>query len=297
MQGGLDIGKSLVVHGLVVTVAWFGLPQLGRDLAVDQPVLTVDIVDTVPETNLDEGIDAILDAAEEADAAEDEPPPPPPPPPPSDSRAEPVPAPEAVPAPDNPQRKPEAEDQQLAKVSAPPRRPSRRSPLTSKQREQQAQLTSKLQDLTHRSERQRRRERDDEEDKQKDAEKDEAREKLDQLVGQALNTPSRRSGELGVSDIDRLRSHIATCWNPPPGAAQADHLNVDIIMRFDANGNVLSIEFKDRARYNRDQSYKSAAQAAGRALFECSPLPLPKEWLETNNSLEFGFDPSFITRR
>ena len=314
---GAAIGQSLTVHIVVVTIAWFGLPHLSRDLVVDQPVLTVDIVNVTPETNLEEGIDANPDPVEESPAEEspsDEPPPPPPPPPsapPAEAaEAEPVPATEA--APDNPPEKPDVKPVQTAKVAAPPRPPREQSPDYKKRQEQQALLTSKLQDLTRRKQEQTRRQEEDDDKKkaeekltelveeqrkqQQQAEKDETKEKLDQLVGQALNTPKRTSATLGISDIDRLRSHLAKCWSPPPGAARANTLVVDIIVSLDAKAVVQSVRIKDESRFKREEAYRAAANAARRAVFACSPLPLPLESHEEWKELEIAFDPRFITR-
>ena len=317
MYRGIDIGQSLAVHTLVVAVVWFGVPHLSRDLAVDQPVLTVDVVDIVPETNLDEGIDALLTQPldtpppEEA-APEDAPPPPPPPPEPptpkSEAEAEPVPSPDA--APESPPTKPEVKPAEAARVAAPPKRPQHQSPATKRQK-QRAVLTSKLQDLTRRTDEQRRREQEDDkktkaqekleqlvaekQEQDRQEEKEDAKEELDELVGQALNTPRRDSGALGVSEIDKLRNHLAACWSPPPGAAGADALIVDIIVRFDAKGVVKNVEIEDKARFRRDETFRAAANAARRAVFDCSPLPLTAQ--EDTNALVFGFNPRFITRR
>ena len=317
MHRGIDIGQSLAVHTIVVAVVWFGLPHLSRDIAIDQPVLTVDVVDTVPETNLDEGIDALLtqplDTPPPEEAAPDEPPPPPPPPEPPtpETKAEPVPVPSPEAAPESPPAKPEVKPVESARVAAPPRRPKDKSPATKRQK-QQSVLTSKLQDLTRRTNEQRRRQQEEDEEKKKarekleqllaekqeqerQEEKDEAEEKLDELVGQALNAPSRNDGNLGVSVIDRLRNHLAGCWRPPPGAAGADALIVDIIVRYDAKGVVKNVEIEDKARFGRDETFRAAANAARRAVFDCSPLPLDAE--EDTNALVFGFNPRFITRR
>ena len=314
---GAAIGQSLTVHVVVVAVAWFGLPHLTRDLSFDQPVLTVDIVEVTPETNLEEGIDANPDPVEES-PPEEAPPPDTPPPPPSPT-APPAPAAEAEPVPtpelaaDSPPEKPDVKPVKATKVAAPPRPPREKSPDYKKRQQQQAVLTSKLQDLTRRTEEQRRRQEEEDDEKKKaqeklaelvdeqrkqqdQAEKDEAKEKLDELVGQALNTPRRTSATLGISDIDRLRSHLATCWSPPPGAARANTLIVDIIVRLDAQAVVQSVRIKDESRFKREEAYRAAANAARRAVFACSPLPLPLESYEEWKELEIAFDPRFITR-
>ena len=174
-------------------------------------------------------------------------------------------------------------------------------------------LTSKLQDLTRRKQEQSTNQEEDDDKKkaqeklaklveeqrnqQQQAEKDETKEKLEQLVGQALNTPKRTDAALGVSDADRLRDHIAGCWNPPSGAAGADSLTVGIIIKTDSDANVQIADVEDKSRWRRDKTFKAAAQAAVRAVVDCSPLPLPKDDSGEGRSFIFVFNPGFITRR
>ncbi|MCE2517704.1 MAG: hypothetical protein J4F41_07715 [Alphaproteobacteria bacterium] len=177
-------------------------------------------------------------------------------------------------------------------------------------------MTSKLQDLTERKKQQRRAEQEKEKKKQEakaklnkllekqakkkqdtaDADRQEAEEKIEDLIGQALNTPRKTSGALGATVIDQLRNHLAICWSPPPGAAGADSLIVDIIVRLNNRAEVQDVEIVDKARMNRDSTFKAAARAARRAVVDCSPLPLPLDNHDTWKELQFEFDPRFITR-
>ena len=324
------VAKSLIFHVLVVAGFVVTMPLLSRDIAPEQPILTVEIVNTVPETNLDEGVEGKSEPKPQPKpVAEDKaPPPPPPPPPPPAPQPEPEPQPsvaeevaEAVPVP-VPEPKPEKAPKPKAKktppkpVAAPPKRPIQKSPEYKKRQEQQAQLTSKLKDLTERQ-KTLRKQKEEEDRKKKEAEakltklleqqqkkKDEAdqaerqetEEKMADLIGQALNTPRKKSGKLGISDRDRLRSHLAVCWTPPPGAAGADTLIVDIIVRLDKRAEVKDVEIEDKTRVQSDATFKAAARAAQRAIFDCSPLPLPLDQYEVWKELQFAFDPRFITR-
>ena len=323
------VAKSLIFHVLVVAGFVVTMPFLSRDIAPEQPILTVEIVNTVPETNLDEGVEGKSEPKPQPKpVAEDKaPPPPPPPPPPPAPQPEPEPQPsvaeevaEAVPVP-VPEPKPEKAPTPKAKktppkpVAAPPKRPIQKSPEYKKRQEQQAQLTSKLKDLTERQKTLRKQKEEDrkkkeaeakltklleQQQKKKDeadqAERQETEEKMADLIGQALNTPRKKSGKLGISDRDRLRSHLAVCWTPPPGAAGADTLIVDIIVRLDKRAEVKDVEIEDKSRVQSDATFKAAARAAQRAIFDCSPLPLPLDQYEVWKELQFAFDPRFITR-
>ena len=322
--------KSLIFHVLVVAGFVVTMPLLSRDIAPEQPILTVEIVNTTPETNLDEGVSGKADPKPQPKpVVEDKTPPPPPPPPPPAPAPEPEPQPsvaedvaEAVPVPvpePKPVKapKPKAEKKTPPKpVSAPPKRPIQKSPEYKKRQEQQAQLTSKLKDLTERQKalRQKKAEEDrkkkDAQDKlaklleqqqqKKDqadqAERQETEDKMAELIGQALNTPPKTSGKLGISEQDRLRSHLAVCWTPPPGAAGADTLIVDIIVRLNKRAEVKDVEIEDENRMRSDPTFKAAARAAQRAIFDCSPLPLPLDKYDVWKELPFAFDPRFITR-
>ena len=91
---------SLGMHALLAVIAVFGLPMLGRDLPEEMPIVRLEIVRTVPETNLIEGDKpSTAEEAQQAKVSKKPPPPPPPPPPPSPASSK--------PAPPTPQPKPE----------------------------------------------------------------------------------------------------------------------------------------------------------------------------------------------
>ncbi len=46
---------SIVMHCVVAVLAVIGLPSLSRDLPQDMPLVVMEVVQTVPETNLIEG--------------------------------------------------------------------------------------------------------------------------------------------------------------------------------------------------------------------------------------------------
>lgn len=291
--------KSVLFHAAIVGVFVVSTPFLSRDIAPEQPILTVDIVSDVPQTNLDEGAKAASkqDQAPKTSSDDASPPPPPPPPPPkpTPSIAEPVPS-ESVAS-----KKAEAPSPPRV-VTAPPKRPVKQSPEFKKRQQEQVQLTKKLQDLAERKARQQR-EKDEDAQKKKaadadtaDAEKKDVEDKIAGLIGQALNTPAKTSVPLGVSDIDRLRNHIAVCWSPPAGASGADALIVDIIVRLNSVAEVQEVDIVDQARMRNDGVFSAAARAASSAVIECSPLPLPLDQYDKWKVLEFEFNPSFITR-
>jgi len=99
---------SLGMHALFAVIAVFGLPMLGRDLPEEMPIVRLEIVRTVPETNLIEG-DKPSTAKEEQQATVSKKPPPPPPPPPPPRPASSKPAPPPPPPKPEPAASPKVE--------------------------------------------------------------------------------------------------------------------------------------------------------------------------------------------
>ena len=332
MPRGGPFVQSLIFHGVVVGIFVVGMPHLSRDISPQEPILTVEIVNTVPETNLDEGVDIKPVAKpapkpeEEIDTAAEPPPPPPtPPPPPAPTPAPeaaepapkiadavPVPSPEpkpvAAPKPEKPKTKPKP-------IKAPPKKPVMKSPENKNAKNQQLALASKLQDLTDRQAALRRQQEEEEKkkknarnkldqlvadaqkEKDESAEREETKAKLDQLAGQALNTTPRTSSLTGASLATIFNNHISKFWNPPTGAANADTLIIALIVHINKNAEVEEVEIVDTATFNTDDTYRAAANAARRAIFDASPLPLRLDEYETWKRLRINFDPAFITRR
>ena len=103
-----------------------------------------------------------------------------------------------------------------------------------------------------------------------------------------------RPQKMGINELDRLRNHIAGCWQPPVAAPGAEGLKVDILVQLERDGSVREASIQDARRYRSDRFFKVAADAALRAVLDCSPLPLPAEKFDLWKEFIFGFDPRFI---
>ncbi|MGB1920254.1 MAG: hypothetical protein ACPHO7_01825, partial [Candidatus Puniceispirillaceae bacterium] len=90
---GRPIFISVMMHCLAAVLAIVGLPSLKRDLPEDMPLVVMEIVQTVPETNLIEGNKPSTAKEEKEPTIRKKQPAPPPKPP----AAKPAPAPEPVP--------------------------------------------------------------------------------------------------------------------------------------------------------------------------------------------------------
>jgi hypothetical protein len=121
---------SLGLHVLFAVIAVFGLPMLGRDLPEEMPIVRLEIVRTVPETNVIEGDKPSTAKEEQKATVARKPPPPPPPPPPRPAASKPAPPPPAPkPEPAAPAEDPSAEilpdkpKDKLAKLDLPKPKP------------------------------------------------------------------------------------------------------------------------------------------------------------------------------
>lgn len=313
---------SIGLHLGVVLLAIVGLPSLNRPLPEDQPLVALEIVQTVPTTNVNEGGE-VNTAKEEQQAAQRKTPPPPPPPPPKpaptapDTPSKPAPRapdPTAEIIPEKPLSKPKlaeaqppvppkskpqqtaAEKMPTKLPKSPPKRVNKMVQKNELAKKRADALTGVMQNLAKAKA-----VNEDAEKKRREQERKIAADKLNNSLsaaaGDVLKAPEKPViGPLGLSDIDRLRAHLSKCWDPPIGAAGSDTLIVDIIVSLDRDGRVLSAMVDNKLRFNTDRIYKVAAEEAIRATRECSPLPLPPEKYEQWKSFVFVFDPRFLSR-
>ena len=311
---------SVGLHVSVAVLAWIGLPSIKRDLPDEQPIVAMEMVQSVPTTNLTQG-DKPNTAKKEQKAAKSKKPPPPPPP-----RAKPpAPKPVAKPAPKAPDPKaeilpqkitpkpkpaiaqppapPKSKPKTTATVKAPkrlPQSPPKRINKLARQKALQEQredaLSGVMQNLAKAKA-----VSEDAEKKRREKERKEAAETLTSnlttAAGNAIRAPEKPVvGPLGLSDIDRIRQHVSSCWSPPIGTAGANTLNVDIIVTLDRGGKVVTAEVDNKMRLANDRTFRVAADEAIRTMFKCSPLPVPLDKYEQWKSFIFGFDPKFLTR-
>ena len=312
---------SIGLHLGVVLLAIVGLPSLNRPLPEDQPLVTLEMVQSVPTTNVNQGSEINTAKEEQQATKRKQPAPPPPPPKPAPpapetpSKLSPrAPDPTAEIIPEKPQKKPKLAETQLpappkSKLQqsaaekmptklpkAPPKRANKMAEQNKLAKKRTDALTGVMQNLAKAKA-----VSEDAEKKRREQERKIAADKLNDRVsaaaGDVLKAPEKPViGPLGLSDIDRLRAHLSKCWDPPIGAAGSDALIVDIIVSLDRDGSVLSAKVDNKLRFNTDRIFKVAAEEAIRATRECSPLPLPPEKYEQWKSFVFVFDPRFLSR-
>ena len=113
-------------------------------------------------------------------------------------------------------------------------------------------------------------------------------------ANKAISNHYDASLPMSLSEKDAIMSQLAKCWHPLDGAKNAKNLVVVIDAEFNADGSYIkeNIANESLGRYNSDSFFRSAADAALRAVRECSPLKnLPAEKYETWKIMELHFDP------
>ena len=322
---------SVGFHIAVVTVLAVGWPSFSKkDINEDQLVI-IDMVDLAEVTNIaSQSEGAPQDDLDQEKARPKPPPPPPPPAPDPEPAAEPAPAPKPdvasaeilptdkkpevakpiarpVPRP-TPPKKPKAEVKKPTPKPTPKPAPkpkpkpdlSKINELAKKSEQQKKRkeaATGVLQNLAN-IQKTKEAEKKQAQKVKKDAAKDKVATNLSNVVSKVTQKTDAKPSltPIGVSELDRLRNHIAAQWNPPPAAAGADRLKVDIFVKLKPDGTVTEASIVEKARYQKDGTYRAAANAALRAVLDASPLPLPREKYELWKEFIFGFDPRFISR-
>jgi hypothetical protein len=320
----MDRRSLMISVGLHVSVAllmWIGLPSIKRELPNEQPIVVMEIVQSVPTTNLKEG-DKPNRAKQEQDAARTKKPPPPPPPAPP--RAKPsAPKPQSVPkTPDTkaeilpqkvaprpkpkpaivqPLAPPKAKPKQAATQRAPKRMPQsppkRVNKLVQKkalQKQRKAALSGVMQNLAKAKAI-----AEDAEKKRREKERKEAAEKLTNnltaAAGNAIRATNKPAiGPIGLSEKAIVEQHVSKFWSPPAGLSNDGGLIVDIILSIDAKGNVLFAEVDERFGSTSSKRRRIMVEEAIRTIYKASPLPLPLEKAElwVGKETIFNFDPS-----
>lgn len=101
------------------------------------------------------------------------------------------------------------------------------------------------------------------------------------------------STQLSVSELDAFKHQLEPCWVIPAGAKYAEDLAVEIRVEMRRDMTVKDASVLDQGRYNRDNTFRAAADSALRALRNprCSPLKLPPEKYNQWKVIIINFDP------
>ena len=117
--------------------------------------------------------------------------------------------------------------------------------------------------------------------------------KIRQIVGNSSKLVQETDNEVSQTEIDKIKNHIGKCNTMFEGASKVKTL-IKLKISTNMDGTVNNVRIFDKSLYEKNDSYRSAADSARRAVLECSPLPIPKNKSETFKNFYFTFDTSFI---
>jgi outer membrane biosynthesis protein TonB len=273
---------SLILHGLLVLFALFGLPNLFKKDIEPVNLVTVELVPISSLTNVPKAEEPVKPKDEpkkEEPKIEKKAPPPPPPPPPKE---EPKPEPEK-PQPPEPEK---AEPLPEAKKEKPTPKPKAAPPVKPiekpKKKEEKLDFDSVLKTV-EKIEKKQAKEEQKEEKKDNDSAKAKAK----------TSSPFDANQPLSISERDAIIQQISQCWSIPAGAKDAQDLSVLLHLSLEKDGTVRNVKIADTVRYaSADSFYQAAADSAVRAVRKCSPLKnLPQDKYDTWKEIEMNFDP------
>lgn len=253
---------SAILHLAVLLIAAFGLPALLPDMADPQPmVMTVDILPISEMTNVKPSDKPI----QEKKAVD-----------------KPKPAPKEPPKP-KPVEKEEPEEKPFdpmedAEPIEKKEEPKKEQP---KEKQEEKSLEQILKDL----------------EKEAQANEEKGKDKEAQEENKTISdAPYDASQPLSLSEEDALRSAYIPCWSPPAGGMNAEKQVVIVRAQYRPDGGLIDaqIESSQRGRYNSDIAFRTAADAAMRAVKHptCNPLKnLPTNLYPKLKDTKITFDP------
>jgi len=261
MRTGVSI--SILLHVVMVVVAYLGLPNLRREVIMEAPIM-VEIINVAETTNApQEQVKAKEEKKAKVEEAKPEPPKPvakavPPPAPEPQQAPTPAPVPEEVaivpPPPDakpkakekpKPEPKPKPKPKPVVKEAPKPKAPDalvrakpKRKP---KPPDAFAGVLKTLKDLTKQPTAAAK-------PPEKKEEKKSTTPSFEEQIAKALGTKRRsfdQSRPLSISEIDLVRQQIAKCWNLPAGAKDAGNMVIEIAVAMNTDGTVRSANIKN----------------------------------------------------
>ncbi len=112
--------------------------------------------------------------------------------------------------------------------------------------------------------------------------------------GPALGAPEGRDQQISASEIAMLKGIISSrlrgCWRLPSGGGGSDTPVVTLRWSMNPDGTLAGDPQVEQPR--GDALFQLAAEAAIRAVQECTPFPLPPDKYTTWRTITWEFDPS-----
>jgi colicin import membrane protein len=111
----------------------------------------------------------------------------------------------------------------------------------------------------------------------------------------SLGTPSGRSAQLSMSELDALRQRLAQLWTPPAGAKDPQEIVVQVRIQLKPDGTLAAPPMATTS--GRSALFMAAREGAMRAVFRGQPYDMLKpEHYEQWKDIEITFDPRDMLR-
>jgi hypothetical protein len=117
--------------------------------------------------------------------------------------------------------------------------------------------------------------------------------KLKKMVGNSNRQVQQTQIILSQTEIDKIKNHVRKFWKVSYGASEVKII-ITLQISTNTDGTIKNVNIFDKSLYQKDKFYRATADAARRAVFDSSPLPLPKGKEKKFKSFVFDFDTSFI---
>ena len=117
--------------------------------------------------------------------------------------------------------------------------------------------------------------------------------KIKAIAGNSRRQVQQTEIKLSQTDINRIQMHVTKYFNLSYSATEVKVI-IPLKISTNTDGTIISARILERSTYEKDKFYRAAADAARRAVFDSSPLPLPKGKEKKFQNFIFDFNTSFI---
>lgn len=316
MRTGVSI--SIVFHVVMVVIAYFGLPNLRREVMMETAIM-IELVSVAEITNAPQP-EVKVEEKKKVEQPEPEPEPEPEPPkpvakvvPPTPPAPAPEPAPAPAPEPEEvaivpppPEAKPKAKEKPKPEPKPKPvvkEKPKPKAPAALVKVKPKRKPKPKRPDAVEMALKSLAvlKQQPTPVEAPPEIKKEEKKQPQDDFIkamSKAVNSKKDsfdQSRPLSISEIDLVRQQIAKCWNPNFGGKNVEDMNVEITIFMNRDGMVRDARINNE-RANSDTVWWVMAESARRAVKNprCQPFKLPPdkyEGIRGWNRIIMNFDP------
>ncbi len=117
--------------------------------------------------------------------------------------------------------------------------------------------------------------------------------KIKTLVGNSKRQVQQTEIKLSQTELNKIQNHVQKFWKMSYGASEVKAI-ITLKISTNTDGTVKSVSIYDKNLYQKDKFFRATADAARRAVLDSSPLPLPKGKEKKFQNILMDFNTSFI---